>query len=76
MHHHVGPRTPPKWCTAAGHMVHPAAGEIALSYLIPVAPFHQNAHTAKIGEFCCHFEISPFLMSLISCSSNPVAEAS
>lgn len=32
MHHHVGPRTPPKWCTAAGHMVHPAAGEITLSY--------------------------------------------
>ena len=29
---HAGLRTPPKWCTAAGHMVHPAAGEITLSY--------------------------------------------
>ena len=24
-------------------------------YLIPVAPFYQNAHAAKISEFCCHF---------------------
>ena len=51
MHHHVGPRTPPKWCTAAGHMVHPAAGEITLSYPTLSVGAHTAAHARKQGVF-------------------------